>query len=154
MHVIEERPSKPTLAHSVRALTWAAEHVRHDFADAHKVYPTDFQALQVIDWSTQQDRSITAGALATALGLSSGAVTYLVERLSNASLVERKVDPQDRRKVLLVVSRSGRRMLNQYWNPLEERLEGALSSLDEQERSTVVDALWSMQQAMLEQAPA
>jgi DNA-binding transcriptional ArsR family regulator len=44
---------------------------------------------------------MTAGAIVEHTGLSSGAVTGLVDRLRTAGYVDRAVDPQDRRKILV-----------------------------------------------------
>jgi DNA-binding MarR family transcriptional regulator len=43
-----------------------------------------------------------AGRLAELTGLTTGAVTGLVDRLERAGLVRREVDPEDRRKVIVV----------------------------------------------------
>jgi DNA-binding MarR family transcriptional regulator len=43
-----------------------------------------------------------AGRLAELTGLTTGAVTGLVDRLEHAGLVRREVDPGDRRKVIVV----------------------------------------------------
>src|SRR5262249_45317790 len=47
---------------------------------------------------------ITAGELARALRLSSGAVTTLVDRLEHAGYARRLSDPDDRRRVLIEVT--------------------------------------------------
>jgi DNA-binding MarR family transcriptional regulator len=44
---------------------------------------------------------MTAGAIAEHTGLSSGAVTGLIDRLRTAGYVDRAVDPHDRRRVLV-----------------------------------------------------
>jgi DNA-binding MarR family transcriptional regulator len=44
---------------------------------------------------------MTAGAIVEHTGLSSGAVTGLIDRLRAAGYVDRAVDPQDRRKILV-----------------------------------------------------
>lgn len=46
--------------------------------------------------------AMTAGKLAEFTGLTTGAVTGLINRLENNGLVERKFDPNDKRKVLVV----------------------------------------------------
>lgn len=46
--------------------------------------------------------SATAGTLAELTGLTTGAVTRIIDRLERARLVRREADPLDRRKVLVV----------------------------------------------------
>jgi DNA-binding transcriptional ArsR family regulator len=44
---------------------------------------------------------MTAGAIAEHTGLTSGAVTGLIDRLRAAGYVDRAVDPKDRRRILV-----------------------------------------------------
>jgi DNA-binding MarR family transcriptional regulator len=59
------------------------------------LHTTDLRVLDIIYIRGQ----ITAGDLAKATGLTSGSVTALIDRLSNAGYVERQADDTDRRKV-------------------------------------------------------
>ena len=56
--------------------------------------------LECIDLIARGDR-VTAGALAAATGLTSGAVTGVIDRLERAGFARRKRDPDDRRVVLI-----------------------------------------------------
>lgn len=49
-----------------------------------------------------QEGAMTAGKLAELSGLTTGAVTGIIDRLEKQDLVKRKRDPADRRKVLVV----------------------------------------------------
>ena len=46
---------------------------------------------------------LTAGALAEMVGLTTGTITAVLDRLERANFIRRAADPHDRRKVLLVV---------------------------------------------------
>ncbi len=61
----------------------------------------DHKALDLINDATNAGATMTAGQLAEAIGLTTGAITGLVDRLEKANLVRRVLDPQDRRKVVL-----------------------------------------------------
>jgi DNA-binding MarR family transcriptional regulator len=61
--------------------------------------PTDYMALGLIE----QRGSLTAGELAAITGLTTGAVTGLIDRLEHAGHLQRTKDVHDRRKVVLVV---------------------------------------------------
>jgi DNA-binding MarR family transcriptional regulator len=60
--------------------------------------PTDEKCL---DFATRADGPLTAGRLAELSGLSTGAVTGVIDRLERAGYVRRVRDPHDRRKVLI-----------------------------------------------------
>jgi DNA-binding MarR family transcriptional regulator len=56
---------------------------------------TDMRCIDLID----QAGGMTAGELARAAGLTSGAVTAVVDRLERAEMARRVADPSDRRRV-------------------------------------------------------
>jgi DNA-binding MarR family transcriptional regulator len=62
---------------------------------------TDHKCL---DLAMRADEPITAGRLAELSGLSTGAVTGVIDRLERRGFVRRVRDPYDRRKVLIEVS--------------------------------------------------
>src|SRR5262245_21254277 len=64
------------------------------------------------------DDALTPGQLATATGLTTGAITGLVDRLDRAGFVRREADPADRRRVRLVAVPERVRQLNVYYERL------------------------------------
>jgi DNA-binding MarR family transcriptional regulator len=63
--------------------------------------PTDEKCL---DLAMRADGPLTAGRIAELSGLSTGAVTGVIDRLERAGFVRRVRDPHDRRKVLVEVT--------------------------------------------------
>lgn len=61
---------------------------------------TDIKTLTIL----QQEGSMTAGQLAIRLSFTTGAVTNVVDRLERRELVKRQPDPEDRRKVIVVLN--------------------------------------------------
>jgi DNA-binding MarR family transcriptional regulator len=61
---------------------------------------TDMRCVDLID----QAGGMTAGELARAAGLTSGAVTAVVDRLERAGVARRVADPSDRRRVRIEVT--------------------------------------------------
>jgi DNA-binding MarR family transcriptional regulator len=61
---------------------------------------TDMRCLDLID----QAGGMTAGELARAAGLTTGAVTAVIDRLEKAGMARRVPDPADRRRVRLEVT--------------------------------------------------
>ncbi len=74
--------------------------VLHTNAIASKVglSATEFEAMDIIS----RYQPMTAGRLSKYCGLTTGAITGLVDRLSRAGTAKRVRDPEDRRRVLIV----------------------------------------------------
>ncbi|MEZ4616832.1 MAG: MarR family transcriptional regulator [Caldilineaceae bacterium] len=70
-------------------------------AEAMGLSQGDHKALDLLNDAEQAGALMTAGQLAEAVGLSTGTVTSLIDRLEKANLVRRSADPHDRRKVVL-----------------------------------------------------
>lgn len=66
-------------------------------ADKVGLHPTDTECLDYL----LLNGASTAGQLATLTGLTTGAVTAVIDRLEKAGYVKRAHDPKDRRKVLV-----------------------------------------------------
>src|SRR5579872_7354595 len=58
---------------------------------------TDFRCLDILSRGAQ----VSAGQIAIQAGLTTGAVTALLDRLESAGYVERVRDPNDRRRILV-----------------------------------------------------
>jgi DNA-binding MarR family transcriptional regulator len=56
--------------------------------------------------------ALTAGALASTSMVTSGAITYRIERLVAKDLVTREVDPDNRRSVIIGLTPTGRRLID------------------------------------------
>jgi DNA-binding MarR family transcriptional regulator len=69
-------------------------------ADAAQMNVSDLLCLGIL----QGAGPVTAGQLALLMGLTSGAVTGLVDRLEAQGFVRRERDPHDRRRVLIVLT--------------------------------------------------
>jgi DNA-binding MarR family transcriptional regulator len=85
------------LHHSVqRSGTLTVLHT-NAIADKIGLSATEFEAVDIIS----NHQPVSAGQLATFCGLTTGAITGLVDRLERGGFVKRKSDPQDRRRVLV-----------------------------------------------------
>jgi DNA-binding MarR family transcriptional regulator len=90
---------------------------------------TDGRCLDVLG----QHGQMTAGQLAKATGLSSGAVTTLLDRLERAGYVRRIADKSDRRRVLVELTDTARAREGEIWGPIaEEWAERSAGFTDEQ----------------------
>jgi DNA-binding MarR family transcriptional regulator len=75
---------------------------------------TDLRALDILD----QRGPLSAGELAAAMHLSSGAVTTLVDRLERAGYARRQRDADDRRRVLIELEAKMRNVGETFYQPL------------------------------------
>ncbi|HKC22617.1 MAG TPA: MarR family transcriptional regulator [Gaiellaceae bacterium] len=75
---------------------------------------TDMRALDILD----QRGPISAGELAEAMHLSSGAITTLVDRLERTGWARRRRDPEDRRRVLIEPGSGPGEQIEAFYMPL------------------------------------
>lgn len=69
----------------------------HEAASRIGIHQTDMECLDLLSMTGP----LTAGRIASMTGLTTGAITGLVDRLEERGLVERVRDPADRRKVIV-----------------------------------------------------
>ena len=98
---------------------------------------SDLECLDYIVMATPQ--AISAGQLAESTGLTSGAITGLIDRLEKAGFVRREHDPIDRRKVRIVPVESNIKRLNAFYAPLAQRTESLWEEYSEKELTTILD---------------
>jgi DNA-binding MarR family transcriptional regulator len=80
---------------AVRAYQTCVDNFDQAMADHVGINRTDARCIDLID----QAGGMTAGELARLAGLTTGAVTAVVDRLEAAGIARRVADPQDRRRV-------------------------------------------------------
>ncbi len=99
--------------------------------------PTDLRCIGFA-WSEPDP---TPGRLAELTGLTTGAVTGVVDRLERAGYVQRLPDPADRRRTLIRVSYARGAAVGAAYEPLEQALDAIHASLDPTEASVLTAAL-------------
>ena len=87
-------------------------------ADRVGMHSTDIETLDLLNVLGP----MTAGRLSDLTGLSTGATTRLVDRLVRAGYVERRADPNDRRRVIVEPVQSNLAGVNELYVPLTARL--------------------------------
>jgi DNA-binding MarR family transcriptional regulator len=93
-------------------------------ADRLGVNRTDLHCLNAIE----NAGGLTAGELAVEAGLTSGAVTGVVDRLERAGFARRIPDPDDRRRVKVEVTPEFYARAARIWGPLAAEWEASLAS--------------------------
>ena len=115
------------MARLVRAVgRTAAQHAAFTQALAAQLglAPTDLECLAVL----QDLGPASAGQLAEILGLTTGAVTGVVDRLANAGFVVRESDPADRRRVIVQPVPETLERVDERYAPLVSALSRALNA--------------------------
>ncbi|GAA0607698.1 MarR family transcriptional regulator [Kribbella sandramycini] len=112
------KPGSVEVTRLIQLLVAEGQRIAHRFAQRHDAHPTDMEALIRILQSGADGAPMTAGELGRELGLTSGTVTALVDRLERAGHVRRERDPVDRRKVLIHYGDTGMQLARQFFVPL------------------------------------
>ncbi|WP_165978149.1 MarR family winged helix-turn-helix transcriptional regulator [Actinomadura darangshiensis] len=84
---------------------------------------TDLHCLNIIENSG----GLTAGELAAEAGLSTGAVTGVIDRLEEAGYARRVPDPADRRRIKVEVTRRFYVSAGRIWGPMKADWESTLA---------------------------
>ena len=99
------------------------------------VNSSDLECLDLILMSGPS----SAGEIARHTGLTSGAVTGLIDRLERLGLVERAADPADRRKVLVRVREDRIGPIAQLYAPLEKSMQSLLAGYSKEQLKVLID---------------
>jgi len=99
---------------------------------------TDLHCLNII----QNAGGVTAGELAAEAGLTTGAVTGVIDRLERAGFARRVTDPDDRRRVKVEVTQKFYERADKIWGPMAKDWESRLTSrFTGEELERVIDFL-------------
>src|SRR5690606_40303387 len=97
---------------------------------------TDHKCLDLI----MKNDYITAGDLAQLTGLTTGAITGVIDRLEAKGLVRREKDPKDRRKIVVVAnSEKAYQELAPYFSSLGNSMNELFKTYSEKELETIFD---------------
>jgi DNA-binding MarR family transcriptional regulator len=83
-------------------------------ADKVGLSPSDLECLGFLE----DGGAMTAGRLGELTGLTSGAVTRMIDRLERARYVRRRSDPDDRRKVLVELVPGRAKEFDRFYGPM------------------------------------
>ena len=97
--------------------------------------------LRVLRVLSEQRAPIAAGRLAALAGVSQASLSRLLAKLEHGELVQREVDPDDRRRVGVSITPTGSRLLegSRIWRGTE--FERAATDLGPPDRQAFVDAV-------------
>ena len=87
--------------------------------------------------SLDQTESLTMSEIARRMGHSTAAATGLVDRLQKLGYVDRMHAEEDRRKIMVMITDKGRRMVRRMRETLASSLARLLAGLDAEDRPTL-----------------
>lgn len=98
------------------------------------VFPTDLKTADILN----ETGPITAGELARITGLSTGAVTALIDRLEKAGIVTRKKDPNDGRRVVIAPVLKRHQEILEHYQTLAQATKELCVDYDEKEMDLIL----------------
>ncbi|WP_059049780.1 MarR family winged helix-turn-helix transcriptional regulator [Paenibacillus senegalimassiliensis] len=102
--------------------------------------PTAFAVLEVLYYKGSQPiQQIGAKLL-----LQSGNVTYVIDKLEAAGLLHRTPCPRDRRVIYAELTPQGQELMDQLYPEFSDRIDHALSGLNDEEKQTMIELLKKM----------
>jgi DNA-binding MarR family transcriptional regulator len=108
-------------------------------ADILGLHVTDHKCLDFI----YRFGAMPAGRLAELTGLTTGAITGIIDRLEEAGYVRRTNDPKDRRRIIVepTGNRKLERKIEMIFMPLHERTHKLLSSYSDEDLAFLLDVM-------------
>jgi DNA-binding MarR family transcriptional regulator len=136
---VSRKPGDDRLNRLARDLSTETILLHQAIADRLGLNLTDHKALGFL---LDAEEPITAGELAARTGLTTGAITGIVDRLESAGFVRRKRDAGDRRQVILeVVMDKVRRDLFPLFEQLGKRMSALAASYSPRDLATIISFL-------------
>ncbi|CAG7635171.1 hypothetical protein PAESOLCIP111_03633 [Paenibacillus solanacearum] len=145
-------------SHELTALQWELLHeLRHNssravmlhqmIADRLGLNATDHKCLDYLNRSGP----VTAGQLAELTGLTTGAITNVIDRLEQAGYVIRDKDPNDRRRVVVKPAPAATGHMSPLFESLFQSTLALVSRYSEQDARLIVDFLQQCNAIALEE---
>jgi DNA-binding MarR family transcriptional regulator len=135
------------LSGAVRELYMAIE--RFDATAAHRL-GVDRSGLRAVN--AMERGGISPGELSEHLGLTTGAVTALLDRMEKAGHVERHIVPGDARRREADLSKSTRRNAHTVYGLLGHAIASGLSAFPDPQRKVILKGLFTLATAFNEAA--
>jgi len=118
----------------VRKLTRSSLMLQYAIAEKMKLNATD---AECIDFLMDMGPS-TAGDLAKATRLTTGAITNVIDRLERAGFVKREMDPKDRRKIIISFIPKKNEKSKRYYDEMAADVYKLLSGYNESKLRSIL----------------
>lgn len=132
----KEDPSLKLFVVLSKAARAISDRVKEDI-QTHGLNPTEFGVLELL--YHQGDQPLQK--IGDKILLASGSITYVVDKLQQKGLLERKPCPKDRRITYAVISEEGRQLLNDIFPSHWKQIENITGGLTDDEKKQLIPML-------------
>lgn len=143
----ELTPTQQALLHELRQNSARAVMFHQLISEKLGLNATDHKCLDYLN----QSGPVTAGQLAELTGLTTGAVTSVIDRLEKAGYVIRDKDPNDRRRVVVKPVPEGLALISPLFQPILQSTLDILSQYNEQEMLLILNFIRQCNERILAQ---
>jgi len=114
----------------------------------HGIYGPDFKISRVA-WRAllvlANCAPLSAGELAERSGMDPTRVSHAMKELQKRRMISRRIHPEDRRKTILQLTRTGMKVYEQIWPHAKAAEQQALATLTKEEKNTLLTLLTKME---------
>lgn len=128
-----EKNCEEDIASLVRGLGKRIVLYQQHVSEILNVYSHDFTTIDIL----RETGPITAGELAQKVGLSTGSVTSLIDRLEKRGYLIREKHPKDRRKVIIVPRYEEKKEVQNVFSELNKNMLNLSANYNEKELAIV-----------------
>lgn len=143
-------PQIRKLIDALRDYQIASDRLRQEMCAGLGINRTDARSLDLLELYGEQ----TAGELADRAGVSTGAMTGVLDRLERRGYVERIRDPEDRRRIRVAITKHGFAESSRFWGPAAARLDRVIAGLNDEEMALLAGLHRDMAEALTPAHPA
>ncbi|SDI32037.1 MarR family transcriptional regulator, 2-MHQ and catechol-resistance regulon repressor [Alteribacillus bidgolensis] len=112
------------------------EKIKEDI-QKHGLNPTEFAVLELLYHKGDQPIQ----HIGEKILLSSGSITYVVDKLEKKQLLERKRCPKDRRVIYADITEKGTELMNDVFPKHQQAVQRIFGALNEEEKETLISLL-------------
>ena len=125
------------IVRELRAFDASLDLLDESVAAALEISRSDLRAIEIVS----RHGSVTSGALARHLGLTTGSVTTLVDRMTMKGFFQRSSDPNDRRRVIIQITDEGIRREREFFGRLGAEMANRLSRFSPRDLEVIAEFL-------------
>lgn len=135
------------LEHEIRKMSAQSVLFSNAVSSRLGINSSDLECLDILHLSG----AASAGQLAATTGLTTGAITGVIDRLEKAGYVRRQRDPNDRRRVIIEARPNAEREIAPMFKSLAQAMTGLWSTFSDQDLTLILDFVSRSYPVMVEE---